>query len=705
MTLRFYDEQQITLDAKGSGIFTFQPLTVYGVGGSVTLTITGGISGNGFVSIGNSPLGPIALAQAFGPFNVYPGGQISVKVTGGPVNGTLTGILSGATYLPGETVPAENLQFSTPEVQSTNVLVYEEDVDWHFAHVYPPTGAFSCEQFSALTLRTFGGPSVYTAGLDWFGAIDDNGDPIEECGSTEWTGGHDWSDISDSWGNLGPYVRLTITPHDSGGCGDDSENWTVVSLVPVATNDTLSLEHTFGILLNLETIVGAGTNASAKCVLTGRRDAQYIVTASAAEQWLATLSFIDSGGSEHLFLQISSESLGIGQGVALPGLPIVARFFNQGVSDQHISLNLFSGRGTSAGDSGSGGGGGGGVTSFDGRTGAVTFELSDIPNPLSNPDGDVLTLVGGVAEWVTPGASGGVTSFNTRTGAVTFVNTDIEQDSANPDDVLTWDGTGWVPSTTVNTFNSRTGAVTFILNDIPTAGATTGEVVTFDGTNVVFAPGGGSSASEFNNANPQGTELIEYKFDTSTENWTAIGGAGSVSQSGSSLICTGPPSGIGLANDPTTGPVFNDGEIWFDIREVLPASTGEGNFGIGFRVQDSTHYYLLQMIIDPASGTAGSVLFNFDTNVGNAFTTLATYLSPAHQGYLSDDSSNIVLIRMVGTYIEAFFGNTCIFQAFDPTYTTSVEPILIFTVNGSDARIDTLREYSYAGPTNRIPTT
>lgn len=91
----------------------------------------------------------------------------------------------------------------------------------------------------------------------------------------------------------------------------------------------------------------------------------------------------------------------------------------------------------------SGGGGGGGVTSFNGRTGAVTPNAGDIEGTFTSAGqiyygtgsgsgaalaigstGQVLTVSGGLPVWSTP--TTGVSSVNTRTGAVTIQASDIE---------------------------------------------------------------------------------------------------------------------------------------------------------------------------------------------------------------------------------------------------------------------------------------
>jgi hypothetical protein len=393
--LPFYTEIEVLLDANGNGVLDFsnKPVPTYGTA-SVTLSTTGGMSGAGSVYIGNNLLGPIALAQGFGPFNVPPLGTVKINITGGPTNGIVKGILQGACYLPSEQTPAQNLQFSTPDVQSSSVLVYETNVSSGNQLRFGP---FSTLQFTALALRIFGGPDFYTAGLDWFS----DQEMTQETGSTEWTGDQEIEAISDVWSNLGPWVRLTLTPHHS-GCGMEPD-WTLISLAPVAS-DAVSLEHTAGIILNMEGTVSDGGDqiGASTLVLTGA--AVLSITTSEAKPWELDLSWVDSAGSAHTFIKIQSDQEGWAQGIALPGYPIVATFTNDAgdASDQSMTVNIIKspkGSGT-PGQPGPSGGGSAGVTSFDTRTGAVVFELTDIPNPLSAPDGAVLTLVGGVATWV-----------------------------------------------------------------------------------------------------------------------------------------------------------------------------------------------------------------------------------------------------------------------------------------------------------------
>jgi len=398
--LPFYTEIEVLLDANGNGVLDFsnKPVPTYGTA-SVTLSTTGGMSGAGSVYIGNNLLGPIALAQGFGPFNVPPLGTVKVNITGGPTNGIVKGILQGACYLPSEQTPAQNLQFSTPDVQSSSVLVYETNVSSGNQLRFGP---FSTLQFTALALRIFGGPDFYTAGLDWFS----DQEMTQETGSTEWTGDQEIEAISDVWTNLGPWVRLTLTPHHS-GCGTGPD-WTLISLAPVAS-DAVSLEHTAGVILNMEGTVSDGGDqiGTSTLVLTGA--AVLSITTSEAKEWELDLAWLDSAGSAHTFIKIQSDQEGWTQGIALPGYPIVATFTNNAgdASDQSMTVNIIKspkGSGT-PGQPGPSGGGSAGVSSFNTRTGAVVFELTDIPNPLSAPDGAVLTLVGGVATWVggTPG--------------------------------------------------------------------------------------------------------------------------------------------------------------------------------------------------------------------------------------------------------------------------------------------------------------
>ncbi len=204
MSLSVYEELPVTLDAEGNGSLSFTPLRTYGTA-SVTLTILGGLSGSGFISLGNTPLGPISLAQAFGPFDVSPGTPINLKITGGPTNGTLNCTIRGAIYVPPESTPGQNLQFSTPLVQNSNVLVYATDVNDSRQIRYGP---FSVAQFVALALRIFKGPAIYTVGLDWFS----DQAMTQQTGSTEWTGGDGYGPVSDTWPNLGAWVQLTLTP-------------------------------------------------------------------------------------------------------------------------------------------------------------------------------------------------------------------------------------------------------------------------------------------------------------------------------------------------------------------------------------------------------------------------------------------------------------------------------------------------------------
>lgn len=80
----------------------------------------------------------------------------------------------------------------------------------------------------------------------------------------------------------------------------------------------------------------------------------------------------------------------------------------------------------------------GGVTSFNGRTGAITLTTSDVTGalgytPLQNITGLVsagsnITIAGSgtnASPYVINGTAGGVTSFNTRTGAVTLTSGDV----------------------------------------------------------------------------------------------------------------------------------------------------------------------------------------------------------------------------------------------------------------------------------------
>jgi hypothetical protein len=120
---------------------------------------------------------------------------------------------------------------------------------------------------------------------------------------------------------------------------------------------------------------------------------------------------------------------------------------------------------------------GAGVTTFNGRSGAVTFTASDITGAsgalLANPaftgtptaptaapgvNTTQLATCAFVQAAISAGVAG-VSSFNSRTGAVTLTSNDI-----------TAAGGALASQAGVSSFNSRTGAITFTLNDLSSVG-------------------------------------------------------------------------------------------------------------------------------------------------------------------------------------------------------------------------------------------
>ncbi len=287
---------------------------------------------------------------------------------------------------------------------------------------------------------------------------------------------------------------------------------------------------------------------------------------------------------------------------------------------------------------------------------------------MSSPEN---TTIGG-------GGGAGVASFNTRTGAVSLTEADVLKTFATKGGILLGTGAG-------------------AGSELPIG--PTGDVLTVVGGTAAWAPAAGGS---FNIASPVGTQVKKYTFDASTEGWAPVTlGVGTCVWDGaSSLVFTGPIVGRGLAADPL-GPVFDNGEIWLDYREVVPDSgAGFGVAGISFRVQDASNYYQVQFL-NTAPNTIEVDLYK---NVAGVFTLLASQTITLQHVTLSNLFSNIILIRYVGTVIEVFLNNGLVLYVIDGVFTTSVLPILLATQNSSDIHIDTLRLYTTTISPNRIPT-
>jgi hypothetical protein len=148
---------------------------------------------------------------------------------------------------------------------------------------------------------------------------------------------------------------------------------------------------------------------------------------------------------------------------------------------------------------------GSGVSSFNSRTGAVTFEQTDLASAIApGTSGNVLTSNGTAWTSAAPTAAG-VSSYNSRTGAVVPLAADLVAAVApgTTGNVLTSSAGSWVSSAlpaNVSSYNSRTGAVVPIAADLAAAVApgANGNILTASGGAWTSAAPAVSGVTSFN---------------------------------------------------------------------------------------------------------------------------------------------------------------------------------------------------------------
>lgn len=387
MSLPNYQELPCALDAQGNGVVTFTPWRTYGTA-SLTLSVVGAnLTGNGYIYLGNNPLGPCLLAQGFGPFNVNYGQPVKVVVSGGPPNVVITLALKGAIYQPGEAVPAENLQFSAVTQQNSNVLVRKQNIALAGTLTYGP---FDVSKFAGLNLlcETNGQSQVV---LSWTDV-----DGVTPLGASQWDMAKDVSGngvykVMDVAANLGPKVTLEIVPNGATQVAS-------LSLVPSATPLIGPTGTTLGAVCeNNGTVADAGTLTAEPNFISAGPAVLSLVNEFDGKSWELQLWYVKADQTTHLIVSHVGTSKDYQVGVALPAGPCVVKYYNnsgdgtsQDVQVALIKSSKGAGQGLPgpqgktgpAGPSGSGGGLGTGPISglWYQQGGGSTLPAQSIPN-------------------------------------------------------------------------------------------------------------------------------------------------------------------------------------------------------------------------------------------------------------------------------------------------------------------------------------
>lgn len=360
MSLPVYQELPCQLDDKGNGSVSFTPFVTYGTA-SVILSVTGAVlTGYGYISLGKNPLGPCALAQGFGPFNVQYGQPVNIAISGGPPNVSLQLALKGSIYVPGESAPAENLQFAKIAQQNSNVLVDKQNLAIAGTLTYGP---FDVSQFSGLSLGLTADGAAEVS-LNW---LDVNG---SDLGYNTWNIGHDADAlgnfvIADAVANIGPQVVLNIIPN---GAANLSRVYLVPVAVPVIANTSASLG---AMIQDNQTVADGGSMSASASFTAGGPAVLSMVCEFSGKNWELQLYWIDGSGNTHLIVSHEGNTKDYQVGLTLPYAPVVAKFYNNSGdgTSQIVEVDLIkSPKGTGIGlpgPQGPAGSGGGGSLSYD----------------------------------------------------------------------------------------------------------------------------------------------------------------------------------------------------------------------------------------------------------------------------------------------------------------------------------------------------
>lgn len=320
------------------------------------------------------------------------------------------------------------------------------------------------------------------------------------------------------------------------------------------------------------------------------------------------------------------------------------------------------------------GGGGGvitGVLSFDGRAGAVGFELADAEliftangqllvgtgthtGDLLSPgsDGDVLTMVSGSPAWASGGGGGGgVTEFNTRTGNVVLDAADLEAIFTAKGQILVGSGSGTGGFLTIGSSGDVLTVVSGTAAWAPSSGGG-GGYDSLTGAGESASPGDLTQAGGFQVISPSGTSLGVALSDDSSSGIALV-----ETSTGGILIIDEGSGGVTVESSGSGGIQIQDSSNGgINITEVT-GGTGititDGSTGGILIHQTSTGELTLQ-----ASGggpmalnqddDGGFSIFDAGTGADSIILPNLPTTDPAVTGQFWSDSGNVVLSGFSG---------------------------------------------------------
>jgi hypothetical protein len=308
------------------------------------------------------------------------------------------------------------------------------------------------------------------------------------------------------------------------------------------------------------------------------------------------------------------------------------------------------------------------VSSFNGRTGAVSFQANDISAvggallsspvftgtpqaPTQAPGSNNTDIATTAFVQAALTAGGGVVSFNGRAGAITLLAADVTGAGGAPlaspaftgvpSAATATSGTNTTQLATtafvqaalsaapggVSSFNSRTGAITLIGADVSAAGGALLASPTFTGT-----PHAPTPTNTSNDTTLATTAFVQGLIATAGGVNTFNGRAGAVTLNAADVFAAGGSTYV----QADTAPAFTNNRLWFDsvggqlYVHYHDPSTSADNWVIANSPPPPAVTYSLSRF--PATGAAG-----------NATTTAASFTTP------SNSSVNTVWkVRMCG---------------------------------------------------------
>lgn len=214
------------------------------------------------------------------------------------------------------------------------------------------------------------------------------------------------------------------------------------------------------------------------------------------------------------------------------------------------------------------------------------------------------------------------------------------------------------------------------------------------GTKTINIPGGGGSSGPFPLGMPYGSLQRTYTFDTTVESWTTTGGT--LSSTGSRLRLA--VAGLQVALEPSTAANVADGEVQMDGRIV----SGD-DIDVVFRATDANNLYLMEFIHQGHAGR-GVRLYK---RVTGTFTLLGSAFHPTG-GELpieNDGQTYKLMVRFVGSQIDAYLNNMLVGSWWDTTYTTGDVGIACGGQGSTTIDVDNVRVYSITTETQGSPGT